>query len=230
MNNLKFEEYIPLIDKEIYKRRNKIHLYLSEFEFEDIAQIIRLHIFQKWRMLDDTKPVVNWVNVIISRQIKNFIRNNYSSVAPPCYKCPMNQGADLCSFTSSGHQCAECPLFKKWETSKRNGFNIRFATSFSAETEGEQPIEEKIELAYKGIDWDEALMKLNGFLKKKLPQDLYLVYDFLYVQGRSDKELAEKLGFKTSEKNRNPGYKQIYNFKQRIIAEAKKIIYEEGVL
>lgn len=230
MNNLKFEDYISVIDKEIYKRKNKVHLNLSDFDFEDIAQIIRLHIYQKWHLLDPTKPVVNWVNVIISRQIKNFIRNNYTCVAPPCYKCPMNQGGNLCGFSSSGFQCSECPLYKRWEQNKKNGFNIKFASSLNIEMEGEQPLEEKIEIIDKRIDWNLASQKLSKFLRGKLPEDLYFVYDFLYVKGKTDQELAKVLGFKTTEKNRNPGYKQIYNFKQKIIEEAKKIIYEEEIV
>jgi hypothetical protein len=229
--DLKFEDYIDVIDREIIKRKNQVHLYLNDFDFDDIAQIIRLHIYQKWHLWDTQRPLENWVNVIISRQIKNFIRNNYTSVAPPCYKCPMNQGGSLCSFTSSGEQCSECPLYKKWELGKKDGFNIKFPTSLH-ETSDEDGrfLGDKIENGSTDINWEVVVKSLSKNLKLRLSKELYFVYDFLYVKGKTDEELARVLKFKTSEKKRVPGYKQIYNFKQKIITEAKLILKEEDIL
>lgn len=230
MPKLKFEDCLESIDNEINKRKNQVHLYLNDFDFSDIAQIIRLHIYQKWHLWDDKRPFENWVNVIISNQIKNFIRNNYTSVAPPCYKCPMNQGGTLCSFTSSGEQCAECPLYKKWEIGKRNGFNIKFAASLEEKDLDDQSLYSKVESTDQNIDWGECIKKLDKHLKTRLSKELYFVYRFLYVLGNTDEDLAKYLKFKTNEKNRVPGYKQIYNFKQKIIKEAKDILKEEDVL
>jgi len=225
-----FEECLSVIDGEIYKRKGQVHLYLNDFDFEDIAQIIRVHIYKKWHMVDEAQPLENWVNKIITRKIINFIRDNYTSVAPPCYKCPMNQGGSLCGFTPSGEQCSECPLYKKWTKAKQGGYNIKFASSLQEEDADNQTLQDKIIHNSSDIDWTTALKNLSTHLKSRLSKDLYFVYHFLYVLGKSDEELAVKLGFKTSEKNRVPGYKQIYNFKQRILIEAKKILDEEDVL
>lgn len=230
MPKLKFEDCLDSIDNEINKRKNQVHLYLNDFDFSDIAQIIRLHIYQKWHLWDDKRPFENWVNVIISNQIKNFIRNNYTSVAPPCYKCPMNQGGTLCSFTVSGEQCSECPLYKKWEMGKRDGFNIKFAASLEEKDLDDQSLYSKVESTDQNINWDECIKKLDKYLKVRLSKELYFVYRFLYVLGNTDEDLAKYLKFKTNEKNRVPGYKQIYNFKQKIIKEAKDILKEEDVL
>ncbi len=226
----KYEDCLPIIDNEIYKRKNKTNLYLNDADFEDIAQIIRIHIFNQWYLFDDTKPLEHWVNKIITHQISNFIRNNYTSIAPPCYKCPANQGGGLCSFTTSGEQCSECPLFKKWTKAKQDGFNIKFATSLQSEDGDNQTVEDKIAIQSTNIDWTAAMSKLSDQLKSRLSKELYLVYKFIYLDGNSDIDLAKKLKFKTSEKNRVPGYKQIYNFKQKIIEEAKKILLEEDIL
>jgi len=99
-----FEDCLDIIDNEIYKRKGQVHLYLNDFDFDDIAQIIRIHIYKKWHMVDETQPLEHWVNKIITRKVINFIRDNYTSVAPPCYKCPMNQGGKLCGFTPSGER------------------------------------------------------------------------------------------------------------------------------
>lgn len=225
-----YEECLPIIDNEIYKRKNQVHLYLNDSDFDDIAQIIRIHIFNKWHLIDETKPFEHWVNKIITNQVRNFVRNNYTSVAPPCYKCPMNQGGSLCSFTSSGEQCAECPLFKKWTKAKKDGYNIKFATSLQSEDGENQTVEDKIAQDNSNINWPDAIRKISEQLKIRLPKELYLVYKFIYVDGKSDLALAKKLKFTTTEKNRVPGYKQIYNFKQKIIEEAKKVILEEDIL
>lgn len=227
---LKFEDCLEIIDKEIYKRKGQVHLYLNDFDFDDIAQIIRFHIYQKWHLWDTERPLENWVNVIISRQIKNFIRNNYTSVAPPCYKCPMNQGGLLCGFTPSGEQCSECPLYKKWEMGKKNGYNIKFASSLESVDSDDQALGDKIENNASNINWSQSIKNLNTHLKLRLSKELYFVYKFLYVDGKSDEELAKHLKFKTNEKKRVPGYKQIYNFKQKILEEAKNILKEEDIL
>ena len=37
--------------------------------------------------------------------------------------------------------------------------------------------------------------------------------------------VAKKMGYRTSEKNRSPGYKQIKNVKKKIIIKVKEILF-----
>ena len=68
---LKFEDHIEQIDKEIKKRRSKWNLTaLSWMDFDDVSQILRIHIFNKWHLYDINKPLNPWINRIISNQIK----------------------------------------------------------------------------------------------------------------------------------------------------------------
>ena len=53
------------------------------------------------------------------------------------------------------------------------------------------------------------------------------VYKCLYVQSMTEEETAKEMGYKTTEKNRSPGYKQIKNIKKSII-EKVKISIEKG--
>jgi hypothetical protein len=46
----------------------------------------------------------------------------------------------------------------------------------------------------------------------------------LCLRNQREEEVAKVLGFKTTEKNRSPGYKQIKNLKRSIIVKAKKCI------
>ena len=75
-----FEESIDQINTEIIKRRSKWNLtVLAWMDFEDVAQILRIHIYKKWDLYDPSQPLGPWINRIISNQIKNLIRNNYGN-------------------------------------------------------------------------------------------------------------------------------------------------------
>ena len=50
------------------------------------------------------------------------------------------------------------------------------------------------------------------------------VYKLLYIDGISEEEAAKQMGYKTTEKNRSPGYKQIKNVQKKIISKAKEAI------
>ncbi len=72
-----FENCIEIIDQEISKRKNKWTLTsISWMDFDDISQILKIHIFKKWHLYDQNKPLSPWLNRIISNQLKNLIRNN----------------------------------------------------------------------------------------------------------------------------------------------------------
>ena len=45
-------------------------------------------------------------------------------------------------------------------------------------------------------------------------------YTYLYIENKDEDEVASLMGFKTTEKNRAPGYKQIKNLKKSIIKKA----------
>jgi hypothetical protein len=44
-----------------------------------------------------------------------------------------------------------------------------------------------------------------------------------------EEKVAKIMGYKTSEKNRSPGYKQLKNIKKSILKKAKGLIYEGDV-
>ena len=107
---LKFEDCIESIDSEISKRRGRWNLTaLSWMDFDDVAQIIRIHIFKKWHLYDQSKSLAPWINTLISNQIKNLIRNNYGNYCRPCLKCAAAESDSLCYIY--GTQNSSCPLF-----------------------------------------------------------------------------------------------------------------------
>ena len=122
--SLSFEESIHLIDEEIKKRRIKWSLTaLAWMDYEDVSQIIRIHIYKKWHMYDSSKPLAPWLNRIISNQIKNLIRNHYGNYSRPCLRCAAAEGENLCEIYQK--QCSDCPLYSDWEKNKKNAYDIK---------------------------------------------------------------------------------------------------------
>ena len=111
---LRFEDCYEEINVEIAKRRHKWNLSaLSWLDYDDVSQIIRIHIHKKWHLYDQKKKLSPWINRIISNQIKNLIRNNYGNYVRPCLKCAAAEGEAGCTIYEK--QCSDCPLYKNWE-------------------------------------------------------------------------------------------------------------------
>ena len=215
----KFEDYIEQINEEIKKRKSKWNLTaLSWMDFDDVSQIIRIHIFKKWHLYDTKKPLNPWINRIISNQIKNLIRNNYGNYCRPCLKCAAAESGDLCYIY--GKQSEACPLFANWARTKKIAYNAKLPVSIEDHNS-------EINLAeYTGVDVDSLLLKLNVKMKEVLKPAEWKIYKALYIENLSEEEVATMMGYKTNEKNRVPGYKQIKNVKKSIIIKAKKMLAE----
>ena len=214
---LKFEDCIEQIDVEINKRRGRWNLTaLSWMDFDDVSQIIRVHIFKKWHLYDQSKSLAPWINTLISNQIKNLIRNNYGNYCRPCLKCAAAESESLCYIY--GTQNCSCPLFAQWEKTKK----AAYLTKLPSPLESVEHETENMEL--QEFDFDTILKRLNKQLKKKLKVNEWIVYENLYLKNKTEQEVAKILGYKTSEKNRSPGYKQIKNIKKSIIEKAKEIV------
>ena len=214
---LKFEDCIESIDAEINKRRGRWNLTaLSWMDFDDVSQIIRVHIFKKWHLYDQSKSLAPWINTLISNQIKNLIRNNYGNYCRPCLKCAAAESDSLCYIY--GTQCSACPLFAQWEKTKKAAYLTKLPTPLES-VEHEM---ENIELS--DFDFDTVLKRLNSKLRAVLKPNEWVVYENLYLNNKSEQEVAKILGYKTSEKNRSPGYKQIKNIKKSIITKVKDVI------
>lgn len=217
-----FEESISIIDNEISKRRNKWNLSsLTWIDFDDVSQIIRIHIYKKWHLYNSKKPLAPWVNRIISNQIKNLIRNNYLNFIKPCAQCPEAEPDEGCK--KFGKQCSSCPLFKEWERNKKHAYNLNMPVSFES-------LENCIDTSYTdSIDIDKFKLDLDEKMKKFLKPLEWKLYEMLYIKKMTEKQAAKKMGYKSTEENRNPGYKQIKNMQKAIIKKIKINIHNGGI-
>jgi len=90
-----YEDHSDLIDQELTKRRKNWFLTsVSWVDFDDVCQIIRAHIYNKWNQWDQSRPIKPWINKIIANQMKNILRNHYSNYARPCLNWRFNSDAE----------------------------------------------------------------------------------------------------------------------------------------
>jgi hypothetical protein len=216
-NKIKFEKHLDLINSEISKRKNKWTLSaLNWIDFEDVSQIIRFHLYKKWNLYDDSKPILPWINRIISNQIKNIIRNNYGNYARPCLKCAAAIGEGGCRIY--GEQTSTCPLFKNWYNTKKNAYDIKMAVSI------EDHSSEVNNKSQNQLDIQKAVKNLNIIMQKVLKPVEWQVYDLLYMQQKSEEQVCKILKLKF-DKNSKTGYnKQLRNIQKSIIKKARTLI------
>lgn len=220
-----YEECYPIIDSVISKFSKKWRLSaINWFDFEDVAQVVKLHIFKKWHMWDQTRPLEPWVARITSHQIKNIVRNNYTNYVKPCMTCPHNLGDNLCSLNNSGEQDQSCALYAKWTKHKRQGYGVKMPLAIEHH---QQEINNHTDTK---IDYPSSIEKINELLKQEISEQYYKVYLMIFFEHASDEDVARFMGFKSNEKNRKDGYKQIKNIKKMLKEKVQAIIDKHDVV
>ena len=80
------------------------------------------------------------------------------------------------------------------------------------------------------IDFSQSIHLLNQEMKKILSENYYRAYEMLFFEKLSDEEVAKFLGYRSSEKNRKIGYKQIKNLKKLFRDKAIEILKNKDIL
>lgn len=210
-----YNDYLEIIDAEIAKRKYKWNLHsLAWMDFDDVSQIIRIHIHKKWDQYDASRPIQPWLNAVISSQIKNLIRNNHGNYARPCLKCEAAEGESGCKIY--GSQCESCPLYADWKKRKQSAYNIKLPVSM------ENHVNEIHQISDETHDVSGQIDKVHAKMKEILKPIEYKVYEGLFILNEDEATVAAKLGYISNEKGRAPGYKQIKNIRKIVITKVKK--------
>ena len=218
----RYEDYSDIIDRELCKRKGKWTLTaITSFDWDDVCQIIRLHIFKKLHQYDTSRPILPWINAVISSQIKNLIRNNYSNYTRPCLRCDAAVDNDKCKIY--GKQCDSCPLFKDWQKRKLPAHNVKLPVSI------ENHVNEVSQVFDESINYSYHLEKIHSKMKEILKPLEYKIYEGLFILNEEEDVIAKRVGYISSEKGRGPGYKQFHNVRKIIIAKIKRCM-EKGEL
>lgn len=214
----KFEDYIDIINIELTKRRSKWQLHaLNWISYEDIEQIIRFHIFKKFHLYDPLKPIIPWVATIINHQLSNLIRNNYTNFTKPCMRCAASEGDNLCSIYTK--QCSSCPLYAYWEKNKKSAYDTKLPLPI------ENHQQEVFSVASEQIDVERSAENLHVKMKKVLRPVEWKIYNWLYIEHKTEEQVAKLMAYKTNENGRRAGYNSIRAIKKKIIIKARKLLY-----
>jgi len=216
-----YEDWSEVIDDEIQKRRHKWRY--PQVDFDDIAQQIRIRINNKWEKWDQERPFLPWVNTLITHFLINTVRDTFSNFSPPCTKCVGDEGEDLCRFTACRKKCSECPFYAEWEKLKKHAHDVKLPVPI------DNHIWEVGNIQSDFFNVQEARENLEIFMKKSLTASEYKVFKLLYIENKSELEVAEAMGFKTNEEGRRPGYRQIKNYRDKILETAKEICKREDI-
>ena len=209
-----FEDKIDEIDTALERKRTKWNLdAVTYIDYDDIKQVIMTHIYKKWHLWDQSKPIEPWLSRVVANQFKNLLRNHYGNFANPCTE--QHHG---------DHDELTCPVCKKWRQKKKSAYDIKLAVPM------ENHIDEVADRKDNFVDLDASTQKLKLKMKLQLNTRHFTAFEMLFIQNKPEQDVAKFLGFKSSEKKRSAGYKQIKNLKLLFQEKAKKIIEEEDVI
>lgn len=218
---LKYQDLSEEIDAEIEKRRGKWRY--PHIDFDDIAQGIRIRIYNKWSKWDQERPFGPWVNTLITNYLINVAEETYTNYTPPCNKCVGDEGEDLCRFTNSRKKCAECPFYAKWEKSKKPAFDVKIPLSAENHSWEIQNMPQDF------FSVDSSKKLLFEEMKRVLKPLEYKMFKMLYIENKDEVEIAAIMKFRTTENNRRPGYRQIKNYKDLFVKRAKEILKNKDI-
>jgi len=224
-----FEDVEPNIEKLLNRYKNKWNLdVIKHYEFEDFKQDVKLHIYLKFSKWKQEEPFDPWCSRVIHNQLINKKRNLFTNHNKPCSDCYFNNGGNSCGFTKSKIQDDQCSKFKQWSSGKKNAYEIKTASdidSYAAELNQIQDSE---------IDYEKFLNSIRKEIVDRIENNKYKmtvttlkIFDMTYMEKKEDREISKSLGYTTSEKNRNPGYRNL-SLHRKIIKEiAKEILKRE---
>lgn len=222
-NKAPFKDVLPTVQVEVEKRRSAWRL--TTLDFDDVAQIIMLRVFNKYDTFDPQKgKFEHWLNTLIANAIKTILRDNLMKFNRPCVGCPFNTGGSTCSYTQSGEQDEECGVYSRWKQKKEDEYNVRASLSLENHANEAQNMQcdfINIEETKKVID-AKILVLLNRREKR--------IYRLLYIKHKTPEQVGRILKYKvTPHSPTYAGYQQLRKFQKKVVIMAKQIIADESL-
>lgn len=217
-----FDECADHFLLEIKKRKHKWLLErITWIDYDDVTQIIMIHLHEKWEMCDQSKEILKWINKIITNQTLNVIRNVWGNYRSICSQCKANEGGGTCRIYGST-QNFRCPLYEDWIKSKKVYKEaVNLPTSFEELEETHKSQLVTSIHSFQNYNTD----KLFSLIKPLLTDFQYKVFSWMYIDNLDDKEIVKKLGYKESKSvGRSNGYKSIQKLKKIFLEKAKEVI------
>jgi len=206
-----YEEAYPVIHQEVEKRRRKWQLKaVTWMDYDDVSQLIKLHIYKKWSYYDPEKPLAPWVARIVCNQLSNLLRNNYTNVISPCNKCVCALADGTCEIY--GVRDNSCPLYRNWFYNKKSAYDIKMPLPLCHHSsEIDLHLDEKYNIQYE-------IEEINRIMKEHLNDREWNIYKLLYIDNMEESEVIKSLPQK---------YRQIQGYKNKFYQLAKELIHEK---
>jgi DNA-directed RNA polymerase specialized sigma24 family protein len=220
-----FEDKLKEIEAALERKRSKWDLdALAYIDYDDIKQTIMCHIHKKWHLWNQSKPIEPWLSRVVSNQFKNLLRNHYGNYVRPCLRCKFNSGGTSCLKTISGNQDQSCAEYGNWAKKKKAAYDIKLAVTMENHTN------EIYQRKDTFLDLESALGKLQKEIESEITPRQFKAFQMLFIENKTEEEVAKYLGFKTTERKRSAGYKQIKNLKKIFQEKAKQIIKQKDII
>ena len=156
-----FEDKIDQIDAALERKRTKWHLdAVTYIDYDDIKQVIMAHIFKKWHLWDQSKPIEPWLSRVVGNQFKNLLRNHYGNFANPCTEKHYND-----------HDESTCPVCQKWRQKKKSAYDIKLAVPM------ENHIDEVADRKDNFVDLDASTQKLKLKMRLQLTTTHFTAFE-----------------------------------------------------
>lgn len=185
------EKLLPFVQHEINQKRRS--WTLTTMSFEDASQEVMIRVWKQYEkgLFDPTKaPFQHWLNRLITNAFKNLLRDNLLRWQRPCIRdggCVYNLGDGHCSFTKSGNQCEECPLFKEWKQKKESEYNIKASVALEHHSQEVHSIQSDF------ADIEGAKKIIDAKMLAELGRWERIVYRLLYIDNLTPIQASEQL-------------------------------------
>jgi hypothetical protein len=221
-----FKRLLPEIRIIVARRRPS--WTLSTMAWEDVESVLTTRIYQKLHLYDVLRPFENWCNRLISNEMANLLRQCLYKHARPCLtanpyggECAFNLGGDRCGFTSTGTQCAECPLYAKWATKKEAAHNLNSSLPLDSHMQEVQSMQSDF------VDYETAKPIMDARIMARLNPHEANIYKLLFIDNLSMEQVSKGLKYKAHNNSQVNQVlrKMVVRFKQL----ARTILEEEGM-
>ena len=110
------------------------------------------------------------------------------------------------------------------EKRKKAAYDIKLAVTIENHTNEIQGRQDE------NLDLELATQKISKELKPQLSEKQYMAFKMLFIENYSEEKVAAFLGYKTTEKKRSAGYKQIKNLKKIFQEKVRQILEYKDII
>lgn len=221
-----FKSLYPELVRLVEKRKGSWTL-TTILEWQDVASILMARLWEKLDLYDESRPLENWVNRVVTNALNNLERSHWYKYARPCIcageyggVCVFNTGGNGCKKTPSKIQCNECPMYATWAQKKAIKLNIASPVAL------EDHINESHSLPEDSVDVDKAKQVIDEKILTQLNEHEIRLYKLMYIDNLPLEVVGKRMKYKVQPNNKIAGYQVLLKFSRRVRVMAKEIIYE----